>query len=124
MYLFDFDFHSRALIKRRFSPIQQREVTPVMRIAIEALGQLARSGQLNQMGQCTIFQSVRHLLMHLSLPNEGGPHPPPMMMPGGAPGPPPPGYMGMRPAAPPGGMIPIQGHIPQGPGVGGQQFMN
>ena len=55
-----------------------------MRIAIEALGQLARSGQLNQMGQCTIFQSVRHLLMHLSLPNEGGPHPPPMMMPGGA----------------------------------------
>ena len=106
---------------------QQREVTPVMRIAIEALTQLARSGQLNQMGQCTIFQSVRHLLMHLSLPNEGSQ--PPMMMPG-APGPPP-GYMGMRPAAPPAGMMPMQGQIPvdpglqrPGPGVGGQQFMN
>ena len=103
---------------------KQREVTSVMRIAIDALGQLARSGQLNQMGQCTIFQSVRHLLMHLTLPNEG-PHPPPGMMMPGAPGPPPPGYMGMRPAVPPGGgMMPMQGQIPAGPGVGGQQFMN
>ena len=95
-----------------------------MRIAIEALAQLARSGQLNQMGQCTIFPSVRHLLMHLSLPNEG---PPPMPMMPGAPGPPP-GYMGIRPATSvaPGGMMPMMDPALQraGPGVAGQQFMN
>jgi mediator of RNA polymerase II transcription subunit 14 len=74
--------------------VAQKEVTPVMNIAQQHLARLTRTGQLN-LGMCTIFQSVRDLLLHLTLPNEGPPHtvqqqPPPM---GPRPGVPPAGYM-------------------------------